>query len=104
MEGISSALCQWWTSGKRDTLVSDGALALGVGLLVLALVVVLVFVVVPQAEFDGSLDTMACLGVSSAPWDLLGGYYDSESDAASAGVAQWTIVSKWPTAEVIQWP
>ena len=104
MRGESSACCQWSTNEKRDTLVSDGILALGVGLFVLAMAVVFLFIVMPQAEFDVSLDTVTGVGASSAPWSLVSGYYGGESDTASAGVAQWTIVSKWPTAEVIQGP
>jgi hypothetical protein len=103
MKGKSSAL-QWSMNEKRDTVVSDGVLAIGVGLFMLAMAVVFVFVVVPQAEFDISLDTVTGVGASSAPWSLVGGYCGGESDAGAADVAQWTTVSGWPTAEVIQWP
>jgi hypothetical protein len=89
---------------KRDTLVSDGILAMGVGLLALTLAVVLVFAVLPQAEFETSLDTVAGVGASSAPWSLLGGYVDGEPDAGAADVAQWTLVNEWPTAGMLQGP
>jgi hypothetical protein len=104
MRGESSACCQWSTNEKRDTLVSVGILALGVGLFVLAMAVVFVFVVVRQAEFDVSLDTVAGVGASSAPWSLMGGYVDGESDAGAADVFQLSTVSGWPIAEVNQGP
>jgi hypothetical protein len=104
VKGKSSACCQSWTKEKRDTLVSVGILAIGVGLFALAMAVVFVSVVLPQAEFEGSLDTVVGVGASSAPWRLVGGYCGGESDAAAADVFQLGIVSAWPTAEVIQGP
>ena len=104
MKGKPSAHCQWWANEKRDTLVSDGILALGVVLLALAMAVVFVFVVVPQAEFEVSLDTVVGAGASSAPWSLMGAYVDDESDGDAAKVFQLSIVSGWRTAEVIQGP
>ncbi len=93
MRGESSACCEWSTNEKRDALVSDGILAIGVGLFALAMAVAFVFAVVPQAEFDGSLDTMSGAGASSAPWSLLGDYFDGESDSGAADVVPWTLVS-----------
>ena len=104
MNGKSSARCPWWTNEKRDILVSDGILVLGVGLFALAMAVVFVLVVVPQAEFDDSLDTVSGAGASSAPWSLMGAYVDDESDGDAAKVFQLSIVSGWPTAEIIQEP
>lgn len=102
MKGKSSILQQ--VKGTQDTLVIDGILALGVGLLALAIAMVFIFAVLPQAEFDVSLDAVAGVGATAEPWNLLGGQFGGDSEAGAADAFQLSIVSGWPTAEAIQSP
>jgi hypothetical protein len=104
MQAESSTLGQWWTNGKQDALALYSIFALGVGLLVLVMAIVFVFAVMPHTELDVSLGTATGIGVNSAPWSLLGGYFSGEPESRAADVARWNIVSEWPTAEVIQGP
>jgi hypothetical protein len=104
MQALSITLGQRRTKGELNTLVIYSLFALGVGLLALLIALVSVLAVLRHAEFYVSLDSVVGVGASSAPWSTMGGYLSAESETHSADVAQWNIVTEWPTAEVLQGP